>query len=220
MIKVVTGYVPVPGSSRTAGDYRTLAEPLFRLRDCGIAVESFYSAVEDCWFYKAIKDSGITPSYAVDDNPAKNTLDYHIAIHQKTFWLADAACRSDAAVVVWIDYGIFHLSDLKLDHVVEFLERAREEPSLAMPGCWHQAERPADRPNWRFCGGLVVAARSRLGPLHEAVKRVSLKRLVQDQYVTWEVNDWAAVEDEMQIRWYEADHDRTMFTNYKPVSVL
>ena len=157
--------------------------------------------------------------WATYDNPAKNSLEYHCVQHQKVEWLATAAnMDQEADTFVWLDYGIMHLPGMNGDYLTTFLDKIRKE-RLCHP--WLLAGRRGYRPIIR--AGVSVAACllfpradvDRLGKdiqscypdLHSGMKKVS-----------FEVNMLALVEQTNipNLRWYEADHNVTMFTNYEP----
>ena len=61
---------------------------------------------------------------------------------------------------------------------------------------------------------VVPAARADL--LYNRVKRSVTTHLDLRHNVYWEVNTLAKVEDNLpSLRWYKADHNETMFTEYK-----
>lgn len=69
-------------------------------------------------------------------------------------------------------------------------------------------------PNWRFCGGLLVVPRKWAHALFREVKRDVQRHLTETRNISWEVNTLARIERSLPIRWYQADHNETMFTNY------
>jgi hypothetical protein len=119
---------------------------------------------------------------------------------------------------VWIDYGVGHLPGVNADIIRAFLPHIRPD-DLAIPGCWSLDRTVLTEafPCWRFCGGLFVVARSRAGALDAAVRRAAIEHLDQENNVWWEVNSLALAEQRGLLpsyRWYQADHDQTMFTGY------
>ncbi len=222
-VVVVTGYVEIPGHPRGRAEYDRLASRFADLRAALVLLSR--DAIDGCWLYEHVRGPDIR--HAVSDNPAKNSIAFHVVQHQKTKWLIDVAEEHpEAEVLVWIDYGIFHQPGVTVDVIDAFLRRVRSDAEIAMPGAWEPwewevrskgaAQWPAEWPDWRFCGSSLVVARELVHPLHDAVRAVTLERLARDRYVTWEVNDWAEVDRRgvLPIRWYRADHDQTQFTNY------
>jgi hypothetical protein len=212
-VVVVTGYVKIPGHPRGHDEYDCLGARLGELR--AAPVRPFRCALDDCWLHGHVRETIATP--AVADNPKKNTLAYHVVQHQKTAWLLQAAQTDPSAdVLVWIDYGIFHQPGVTARVVDDFLHRVRARPAFSIPGVWEQSNGSAEWPDWHFCGSSLVVPRDFVRSFHEAVRDVTLERLKAEAIVTWEINDWAAVEErrELPIHWYKADHNQTQFTNY------
>lgn len=221
-VKVVTGYVPIQGHPRAAAEYGTLGEGIFKpLTEAGVIVHPFYETLEECWMTQLIRANqqkwAITHSTA--DNPKKNTLAYHIVQHQKFAWLLKSALADPSFdTFVWIDYGIGHVPGVTAAVILEFLDQVQDD-DLAIPGCWARENmmlNPAF-PCWRFCGGLMVVPRTRVHRLFKAVKSEVRNTIHRTQNITWEVNTLAQLEkarSDVGIRWYEADHNQTMFTNY------
>jgi hypothetical protein len=216
-LKVVTGYIPLPKHPRTAEEYGKLGEEMFS--QLNVPIHPFYEDIEDCWLTRYLRKHQIHPNISVGDNPEKNTLSYHIVQHQKFEWLCKAALydpRPD--VLVWMDYGIGHVPGVTPTVVREFLDKVVKW-DLAIPGCWKEGDPRIetvgdDSPNWRFCGGLMVVPRNQLIPLYKRVRQAVGIKLSLKHHVTWEVNTLADIEQFLPIRWYEADHDASMFTEY------
>jgi len=212
-LAVVTGYVQLLDHPRKHEEYERLGA---RLGELGEAlVLPFRCSLRDCWLNEHTRDSDV--KHAVADNPNKNTRAYHVVQHQKTAWLLQARdIEPRADVLIWLDYGIFHQPGVTAAHIDAFLRVVRAHPKFAIPGAWEQSSGAVDWPDWRFCGSTIVVPRNHVENFHEAVRAVTLERLTRDNYLTWEVNDWAAVEGrgDLPIQWYKADHNQTQFTNY------
>lgn len=217
-VLVVTGFVPIPGHPRAASKYLELGRRLTEIKQAPVQV--FQQDLDDTWLHKLIARHPSPITHAIADNPAKNTIAYHCVQHQKTAWMVEgAALWPDADVIVWIDYGILHLPDVTVAMIDDMLTRARTETQIAMPGCWPSTnlERiDLSYPCWRFCGGAVVCHRAHLARFDQMVREDVEDRIRRTRHVSWEVNTWARVEarGELPIRWYAADHNRTMFTEY------
>ena len=212
-VAVVTGYVPIPGHPRNSEEFERLAG---NLRELSAApVHAFRCELMDCWLYAHVTDRQVM--HAVADNPAKNTVAYHVVQHQKTAWLVQALDTApDTDVFVWLDYGIFSQPGVTARAIDDYLRRIRPTPSVVLPGAWpRSAAADWQNPDWRFCGSSFVVPRELAHRFHEAVSEVTLERLSEGR-LTWEVNDWAEVErrDLVPMRWYRATHDQTQFTNY------
>jgi hypothetical protein len=217
MITAVTGFVPIPGYPRSEATYRALGR---RLLDCGIPIMTLENDLEECWLYEFLEDRGRMPTHSVSDNPDKNTLAYHIVQAQKSEWLALAATQNpEAEVLVWIDYGIFHIPDITPQIVRDFMARAAGEKTIAIPGCWDEDYIYDDHhPCWRFCGGVIVVPRRYVFAFDRAMKREYVRWIDQTNNLSWEVNTIARIErnePDLPIWHYQADHGRMLFTEYK-----
>jgi hypothetical protein len=215
----VTGFVPVIGHPRTVAEYGALGEKLMELPQG--TVHPFYQKVEDCWLSKYISGKGISPTWSVGDNGKKNSLKYQIATHQKFAWLSMALAHDPTPdTFVWIDYGIHHVPGVTTEVIKDLLDRIKPK-DFAIPGCWAKDDPRCSSvgdmwPNWRFCGGVMVVPREQVVPLFAAVKRAVRSHLDFTNNITWDVNNLARVETGgvLPIRWYQADHNETMFTAY------
>ena len=220
MITVVTAFVPIPDHPRSEAEYRELAAPLLAQTD-KIPLLCAEGELEGCWLYRYLtEDYDGKLTHSVSDNPRKNSLAYHCVQAQKfDFLLAAAEIDYLADVFVWLDYGILHVPGVTMDVINKFLKRVDNERAIAIPGCWDKGLVAFDdeHPCWRFCGGLMVVPRKYLHPLSVAMKREYLTGLEQTGNISWEVNVLARVEltTNLPIWWYQADHDQTMFTNYR-----
>jgi hypothetical protein len=213
----VTGYIPIQGHPRTAAEYGELGE-LFAKISGDFYVQPFYETIGETWLAKTIQNSGVDVSHSVADNPKKNTLAYHCVQHQKFGWLVKAAVANPLAeIFVWMDYGIAHVPGVTVDVVNAFMADVRPD-DFAIPGCW-----PRDGlmisdhwPCWRFCGGLIVIPKRLVWPVYKGIKKQVETHIKATGNVEWEVNTLARAEPSLPpIRWYQADHDETMFENYK-----
>jgi hypothetical protein len=213
-IRVVTGFIPIDNHPRKMEEYSALGE---RLRAINAPLKAFYLTLQDCWLYKTLVGLPGEFTHSKGDNPAKNSLAYHIVQHQKVELLGAASLKDkDADVFVWVDYGIMHVPGVTPEVINRFLEKVKPD-DFAIPGCWPR-ERPImdDTPHWRFCGGLIVCPRSLLWRFDREFKDRTMRNVNLKRNVTWEVNDLARLEKygSLPIRWYEADHNETMFTGY------
>lgn len=218
-VRVVTGYVPLHGHTRTYQEYAKLGEQLDgALGDFKPAV--FYNRVSELWmtpFVEKIAQQGYPISHSEGDNPAKNSMEYHAVQHQKFEWLEKAALLdTEADVFVWLDYGCMRLPGFDSNTLQEFLKRVRKN-DLAIPGCWEKKEIVDYYPCWRFCGTMFVVPRQDIFPLNKAFQAITRLYVRAMRNVTWEVNDLARMELAHigpPIRWYRADHNATMLTGY------
>lgn len=221
--RLVTGYVPIGGHPRSAKEYGELGE-MFTKVDCergGCMIHPFYERVEDTWLHKLLNDPAHpvgNVSHSAGDNPQKNSLAYHCVQHQKFGWLLKAMMTGPLAdTYVWMDYGIAHVPGVTPDVVTDFMEAVRPN-DFAIPGCWTDKGLLINDyfPCWRFCGGLMVVPQKMVKPLYLTMKKVVAAHIKKTHNVTWEVNSLAQAEQHFRadLRWYYADHNQTMFTNY------
>lgn len=107
MITVVTGYVELPNHPRPKREYELLVRKLF---NTGHSAILYKSQLDECWLSMYLNSSEQSYTHSVADNPAKNTMGYHIVQAQKTQWLERAyEDYPETDVFVWIDAGIFHV---------------------------------------------------------------------------------------------------------------
>lgn len=219
-VKVVTGYIPIMLHPRSAKEYGELGEKLFKNLDFDGAIHPpFYEKVSETWLWKLVNNQPFKTTHSTGDNPAKNSLAYHCVQHQKFGWLLKAAIQ-DASfqTYVWMDYGIAHVPGVSPDVVNKFLASVKEN-DFAIPGCWQREGLLINDffPCWRFCGGVLVVPRELLYKLYKGVKYAAAQHIQKTKNVVWEVNTLAEAERDGLIpppRWYLADHNETIFTNY------
>lgn len=216
--EVVTGYIPIRDHPRSAATYGELGEKMFRNLSGKISIKSYYETVRETWLWKLIdKEYAGKIKHSQGDNPAKNSLAYHCVQHQKFAWLLKSAINNPIAeTFIWIDYGIGHVPGVTPEVVSDFLADVKKD-DFAIPGCWSAENAILNDafPCWRFCGGVMVVPRQYVFKFYRAIKDHVMQRLKQTKNVSWEVNSITAVEPSLPIRWYYADHNETMFTNYK-----
>lgn len=221
-VQVVTGYVPIQGHPRTAAEYGAYGEIIFvPLVTAGVNCKRYMVPLESCWLHKYVSRYKQPPTPSAGDNPAKNTMAYHVVQHQKFAFLLQAAIEDPRPdFYVWIDYGIGHIPGIDPIVIGDFLDRviAQGDDKVHIPGCWPKDPDKIDfrYPCWRFCGGVMVVPRARVHKLYKTVKATALKHIDLTKNVEWEVNTLARAEltNQVPIRWYQADHDKTMFTGY------
>src|SRR5215831_530930 len=222
MITVVSAFIPIPDHPRSELEYDTLGKKLL-----GIEHRVMFAKgdVQHCWLHEHLEtEYGLDTSrfsYSIADNPRKNSLSYHIIQAQKTEWLEIALYVDPFAdVFVWIDYGIFHVPGVTAEIIDAFLDRAESEQAIAIPGCWQKGQNPYDDnwPHWRFCGGVMVVPRKFISAFNFAMKLEYKRWLKETGNISWEVNTLTRLErrdPEFPVWHYFADHDKTLFTNYR-----
>lgn len=221
-LKVVTGFVPIPGYPRSPQEWGKLLEDFGKAIDM-VPKTLYLESLEKMWL---LREAALWQArtkqvlkVAAADNPQKNTLAYHAVQHQKFVWLAREAQKAEEDVLVWIDAGILHVPGVTATVIQEFLNRVKTD-DFAIPGCWHKDDprcaTSALNPNWRFCGGVIVVPKPVAFWLLQAVKTAVKAHWDLTSTVNWEVNTLASAERAGSIspRWYEADHNELMFTRY------
>ena len=220
-VQVVTGFCEIPNHTRTTETYVELGN---RLKGAmGVrSIQAFYYDIQDLWltqFLQKLPPMEPPLKWAKSDNPAKNTLEYHCVQHQKVEWLAQAAnMNQDVDTFVWLDYGIMHLPGMNGDYLTSFLDRIVKQ-DFAIPGCWPPCEIDDwENPCWRFCGSMLIVPRHDIHNLTKTFKAITRTFIRSMKKVSFEVNMLALVEQTHipNLRWYAADHNVTMFTNYEP----
>lgn len=215
-VALVTGYVPIQGHPRTAAEYGELGDNMFGKLQGDFYVHPFYETIQEMWLTKLIQDKFPDVSHSAGDDPKKNTLAYHCVQHQKFAWMLKAYMANPLVeTLVWLDYGIGHVPGVTPDVVNEFMTKVRKE--FAIPGCWPKEGLLVNDffPCWRFCGGLMVMPAKQVYWTYKCIKETLIKHLKKTNNVSWEVSTLARAEDRLPpVRWYKADHNQTMFTNY------
>ena len=228
MIGVVTGFVPILDHPRSEAEYRKLGQRLMTAQvPSGEALlMQMEMKLEDCWLYQYLKWRGRDCTHSISDNPKKNSVAYHIVQAQKSELLMEAArAHAPADVLVWLDFGIYHLKGMNDEVLIDFLRRAQHEQAIAIPGCWRRGERAYDEahPYWRFCGGAIICPRQHVIMFDAAMKLQYRRHIERTNNLVWEVSILAELEEEqpdIPIWWYgPCDHDVSMLTNYRKSEV-
>lgn len=200
-VTVVTGFVPLNCAHRSAESYYALGA---KLTACCKNVVCFHEPLEKCWLAQAMDKP---PEQGGKDSDA-----YHCVQHQKTAWLKTVASFAPYDILVWIDYGIFHLADVCTERVIAFLNAVAARPPwcIMSPTCGPRATSDAEV-NWTFCGGVLALPASQAGWFHD---QCVLERA--GKRPTWEVNTWnhVARRNPNRFAFWMANHDATMFTGY------
>lgn len=224
---LVTGYVRLDLPNRSHEEYERLGVCLQSAAD-GVELRTYgdiwwimatheKSAIrptcrlEDCWHWQLSDGATLPPG-----NPAKDTRAFHAVQHQKTQWVADAAERTDADVLVWMDYGLLHVPGITEAHVAAFLARAAvaaPRDRVGMASIWGPPQHPPGwtAVEWWCAGGVFTVPRHLARPWHEAVveRAVGLR---SRGFVTWEVNDWASawLLNPGMVQPWRCDHDASL----------
>ncbi len=218
-VMVITGYVPIEGHPRGVDEYGRLGERLGAAISPVAPLKAFYSLLPHCWYWKTIWEAGTTVTHSAYNNPAKNTIAYHVVNHQKTEWIAEASrLYTDVDVFAWIDYGILCVPGVTAEILQGFIKSINKPDAVVIPGCWGtDVEINDTEPCWRFCGGCMVVPAKLAAEFDDRFKIATKRAFWRTKNVTFEVNDLARLEKHgtVPMRWYQADHNETMFSNYK-----
>ena len=228
---LVTGYVRLNSAHRPHDRYAKLGRKLLGL---GLPSVCFYDGPEKdlascittkvqraslagCWLQTAAL--GAQPPHG---DPVKDTVPYCIVQHEKSRWLAQAATMVDADLLLWMDFGIFHLSQVREWHVSDFVDainKSAPRDRITAPQAWPLIGKPMidwSKPAWYLLGGVLVMPRALAGWFHDKCVQYATLQLESTGRATWEVNTWAAVarDNPGRFSFYKADHDETIFTGY------
>jgi hypothetical protein len=218
MIMAVTGYVPIENHPRSMDEYVQLGE---QLNATGIPLLALSGKLEDCWMYHYLSyRKAQHPTHSTADNPRKNTIAYHIVQAQKSEWLTVAADLNPVPdVFVWLDMGIFHIPGMTAQIVRDFMFRAENERTIAIPGCWDRNYEYDDRyPMWRWAGGVMIVPRQYVDAFDACMKDEYKRHLRETNNLSWEVNTLSRLERRgtaLPLWHYRANHDASMLTNYR-----
>jgi len=221
--QLVSGYVPIEGHPRSAEEFEKLFNDLIEVTShIDNPIHFMQHDIDQCWLFKYLQWSQLSPTHSVADNPKKNSLGYHIVQHQKIVWLCSAAhAHQDIDVFAWVDAGILSVPGITIEDVAYGINAAKDEKSIVIPGCWSRAYAktiPDSQVNWRFCGGFFVVPRNLLADLEIAFRAETIRHLRETNNLSWEVNTLQRLELNSAIRlplwWYEADHNAQLFRNY------
>ena len=152
----------------------------------------------DCWLIPYL-DGVRAPT---EGNPIKDNIPFIVVQHQKTAWLAEAATRTNADVLTWIDFGIFHVHTgedyPQPEDVFEFVKRIDGSQQVAMPGSAFTPKLEditsfsPESARFRFCGTVIVCPRRWAIALHQQMSQIALA--VIRGTLTFESNVWALAE--------------------------
>jgi len=221
----VTGFVPnaFPAKHFQPGQAEALGE---RLKIAlGDKVHAFENVkIEECWAYgfkNMVPD--LLPSCANPPNDRffdpRDMATSNIILLQRYEWMRLAATlHPDVDVFAWIEYTVLkqrNMTDKVLQDFMGVIE-AKPFDAISLPGCWPKGPINDREAHWRFCGSCWVCPSKYLEPLAEAIKTVVTLRTKLTKRISWDMNSMAYVEllDVLPIRWYQANHDETQFTNF------
>ena len=211
--QLISGFTPLPGvTHRSSEEYRALGQRFLKVPVLKMVA---HPELEDLWAWKRFKGTPL-PERLKGDN--KDTFEYMCFQFQKSHIIRDAFKETDAEVLAWVDFGIFHLDDVQQQDLVDFYERLVPRDRIVMPSCYRigSREMDLDYPYWFCVGGCFVMPRALASWFADAVEQEMTLLVAETGKMTWEVNCWAriAMRYPEKFEFYPAGHDRSMFTNY------
>lgn len=168
-------------------------------------------------------------------NAKKDTIEYFMVQCHKTEWIRKAIQinKYDSEQYMWIDFGIYQFIDKlnlayeeKFNKFTESLYQIEYQKTdkVKMPGMWNMNACCTDMYNylklhvcWYFAGSLFGGHKDTLIKFADYTRDRCLKMITEDSWLVWEVNVWYLVyceHPELFIQ-YKAQHDLTIFENYK-----
>ena len=176
-------------------------------------------------------------------NPTKDTLEYMIVQCQKSEWMEIASQLhqnmrgvgsggSTANEYVWIDFGVFHMFQGKIDvfQTELYKMRARIHRRLVQSvgasrgvmfaRCWdpshvYQGDIYKDV-NWLFAGSVFGGCANHIQQFALRVREKCLQVLREKNTLMWEINIWTLIYREFPelFAFYPSDHSEIIFLGY------
>jgi hypothetical protein len=166
-------------------------------------------------------------SFTIPKSNSKDNIKFLTLMNSKSYLLTLALDQVPQTVdqLVWIDFGIFKITD-DIEHFKLNFSKLQKQQKVLIPGGFKPKRllsdfELVDSVYWRFLGGLVIAPREKISIFNEANNIELLKLLIQNK-MTWEVNIWSNVEQANPnlIKYFRADHNKTMFGFYDKKIIL
>lgn len=148
----------------------------------------------------------------------KDTAEFMLLMHAKVEFLYKAiqANPFGSTHFAWMDFSlayIFRQPEASLQKLKELANQTyRDEPFLAIPGCWEKGTGLAHVWNsihWRFCGGFFLGHAKALLAFYQLYRDTFQNVIGAKQRMIWETNFWSLLEEDYNWRpqWFKADHD-------------
>lgn len=219
----VTGFVPnaFPAKHYTPGQAEALGERLKTALAGRICAFDPWK-LEDCWAMKLVSP---TTTASCSSPPTDRFVDpKHMVLSnavllQRYAWMAMAAVKHpDVDVFAWVEYTALKQRNVTEQVLINFVDTLEKKnfDAISLPGCWPKGPINDSDAHWRFCGSCVVCPSKYTGKLFSAISTVVALRTSMTDKLSWDMNTMAYVEllDVLPIRWYQADHGDTQFTNF------
>lgn len=167
-------------------------------------------------------------------NPAKDTLEYMIVQCQKSEWLAisqQCAIDNSNKEYVWIDFGVFHMFNGKIDKFQIELYKMRnrvnrrvlqsgESKRVLFARCWdpnHSFFGDIYKDvNWTFAGSVFGGGSAAILQFAKLMRDKCLQILNEKNTLMWEINVWIIIyrENPDLFDLYPSDHSEIIFLRY------
>jgi hypothetical protein len=228
----VTGYINVADGYRDSDQYIRLGK---RMLECGQPTIAFLDSrlvhydlpttakiipynIEDCWLYPYRTAELPTGRHPVKDNALRMAT-----CCEKTDWIVKALDHTDAELLAWMDFGIFHITDIQPEHLQSFYQKLLYDTTqlINVGSIWPvtpDIQVDYERPCWYCAGGGLVVPRHWAKWFAAEVKAEMSRYFKASGKITWEMNVWATVvkKNPDKFKMWPCDHNRTLFTNYTP----
>lgn len=215
MIRVVTGYVELPGNEKGKDYFLPLGEKLTVCLDEIGADYHVHTPTSDELTYKAY-DSSI-PLFM----SAKDSALYHICQYEKLCWLRKSLEQdrgSERDVYAWIDFGIFKHYGVRAESICSWLYQIDNCQQVTSPGDNRLRTSPlypdGSRPDWLVLGSVLAVPAKFVRPMWIRQKWDIEDMATRFNRLTWEVNHWSRMaRNNFPSPWniYQANHDGTLF---------
>jgi len=221
-VKVVTAYVDLGLTKRPSEQFHVLGR---RLVACCPNIRVFDNfPFEDCWTVKdgLAKYPPANPRaedrFATTEEHLRSNLIQHCPVQ----WVHRAAAEDpEPDVFVWIGYSVLKQGDFTGKPVREadiqgFLEQVKSYDFKDIPFPGITAKGPANPfgDNWRFCGSVVIFPRLYLHQMVRMYQDRLHKFVAKYKAIPLDLAIWPDVERFLPFRFYQAEYDRTQFTNF------
>ena len=144
-------------------------------------------------------------------NNNKDTEEYLKLMNNKLYFVEEAIQKNifNTNTFAWIDFRIFHIfknEDMASKKLQEISMKKFNSTSIHFPGSGTNNTGSLNSINWRFLGGFFLLDKSYISKLITEYEKI----IESSNTLSWEVNLWALIEKNINLGWYNADHDNTL----------
>ena len=171
-------------------------------------------------------------------NPGKDTLEYMMVQCQKSEWMAIASQLKGSTMVqdrveyIWIDFGVFHMFQDKIDVFQSelYIMRSRVNRRILQSGvdvslvrfarCWDTNHvyygNIYEDVNWLFAGSVFGGGTTAINQFAFRVREKCLQVLRERNTLMWEINVWVLIYREYPelFAFYPSNHSDIIFRGY------